>query len=75
MTDAILLALIVILAVLTIEAVELMHSVVFFAGMSVAIACLFALLGAPYAALFQVIIYAGAIVTLFIFAIMLTERE
>lgn len=74
MIDAALLLLTLLLAVLAIETKELMYAVISFCAMCVVVGLLFAFLNAPYAALFQIIIYAGAIVVLFIFAIMLTER-
>ena len=43
--------------------------------MCVTIGALFWLLNAPYVAVFQLLIYAGAIVALFVAAVMLTTRK
>ncbi|MFQ6084975.1 MAG: NADH-quinone oxidoreductase subunit J [Candidatus Bathyarchaeia archaeon] len=75
MIDLVLLALTLALALITIEVKELMYAIIAFTGLSLTVAGLFAYLNAPIVALFQVIIYAGAIVVLFIMAIMLTERS
>jgi NADH-quinone oxidoreductase subunit J len=61
----------VILAILVVELPNLLHSVVALCGMSITIGALFWLLGAPYPALFQLLVYAGAVVVLFVAAIMM----
>jgi len=61
----------VILAVLVVELPNLLHSVLALCGMSITIGALFWLLSAPYPALFQLLVYAGAVVVLFLAAIML----
>jgi len=61
----------VVLAVLVVELSDLLHSVVALCGMSITIGVLFWSLGAPYPALFQILVYAGAVIVLFIAAIML----
>jgi len=43
--------------------------------MCVAIGAIFWLLNAPYVAVFQILIYAGAVVVLFIATVMLTTRK
>ncbi|MEM2905706.1 MAG: NADH-quinone oxidoreductase subunit J [Candidatus Bathyarchaeia archaeon] len=65
----------VILAILTVEVEDLLYSVLCLGGMAISIAGLFWLLGAPFVAVFQLIVYAGAVVVLFIAAIMLTARR
>ena len=64
-----------ILALLTVECKDLLYAIISFAGMSVCVGALFWLLNAPYVAVFQILIYAGAIIVLFIAAIMLTSRR
>jgi NADH-quinone oxidoreductase subunit J len=61
--------------VLTVESKDLLHTVIAFATMSVSLGALFWLLNAPYVAVFQILIYAGAVVVLFIAAVMLTRRK
>ena len=61
-------------AVLTVEVKDLLYAIIFFCGMCITIGCLFWLLNAPYVALFQLLVYAGAIVALFIAAVTLTTR-
>jgi NADH-quinone oxidoreductase subunit J len=78
MFEALELALLVvtcILALLTVELKDLLYAVVALAGMSVSLGALFWLLGAPYAAVFQVLIYAGATIVLLIATVMLTSRK
>ncbi len=63
-----LLAITVLLAVLTVELRRLVYAIVAFCGFGVAIGVLFLLLEAPYAAVFQFSIYAGAITALLLAA-------
>jgi len=53
----------------------LVHAVVWMVGALLGTALIFLLLGAPLLAGFEVIIYAGAIMVLFLFAIMLMAQE
>jgi NADH-quinone oxidoreductase subunit J len=53
----------------------LVHAVVWMVGSLLGTALIFLLLGAPLLAGFEVIIYAGAIMVLFLFAIMLMAQE
>jgi len=71
----VLLAAVVVMAVLTVEAEELLYSALGLLGMSVALGVLYWLLFAPYVAVFQLAVYAGAVVVLFVSVIMLTRRE
>ncbi|WP_455282052.1 NADH-quinone oxidoreductase subunit J family protein [[Eubacterium] cellulosolvens] len=61
--------------VLTVESKDLLHTVIALAAMSISLGALFWLLSAPYVAVFQILIYAGAVVVLFIAAVMLTRRK
>ncbi|MGD6806563.1 MAG: NADH-quinone oxidoreductase subunit J family protein [Candidatus Bathyarchaeia archaeon] len=65
----------ILLAVLTIEFKNILHAVVSFCGMCIAIGGLFWLLNAPYVSVFQVLIYAGAVVAIFLAAVMLTTSK
>ncbi len=73
--EIILLVITCIFAILTVEAKDLLYAIIFFASMSVTIGTLFWILSAPYVAVFQILIYAGAIIVLFVAAIMLTSRR
>ena len=65
----------VVLALLTVEVKDLLYAILSFCGMCVAIGAIFWLLNAPYVAVFQILIYAGAVVVLFIATVMLTTRK
>ncbi len=65
----------VLLAIYAIEAKNTLHAVIGFSGMCIAIGGLFWLLNAPYVAVFQVLIYAGAVVVIFLAAVMLTTSK
>lgn len=54
---------------------QAVNSVVSLLALMIVIAGLFSLLGAPLAALFQVIVYAGAVLVLFIFVVMLLNLK
>lgn len=71
-TALVLLALTVFLAVLTVEFENLMYAVLCFCGMTIVMGFLYWLLSAPYVALFQILVYTGAVGVLFIITIMLT---
>jgi len=73
--ELVLLAVTCVLAMLTVELRDLLHAVIALAAMSVSLGALFWLLSAPYAAVFQVLIYAGATVVLLVAAVMLTSRK
>ncbi|MCW3976085.1 MAG: NADH-quinone oxidoreductase subunit J [Candidatus Bathyarchaeota archaeon] len=73
--ELILLVITCIFAILTVEAKDLLYAIISFASMSVTIGALFWILSAPYVAVFQILIYAGAIIVLFVAAIMLTSRR
>jgi NADH:ubiquinone oxidoreductase subunit 6 (subunit J) len=63
------------LALLTLETRDLFHAVICLCGMCITIGILFGILNAPYVMVFQLLIYAGAAIVLFIAVIMLTTRE
>jgi len=54
---------------------KLAHAALWLAGLFVAVAGLFLTLGAEFLAAIQVLIYAGAVITLILFAIMLAREE
>jgi NADH-quinone oxidoreductase subunit J len=64
----------IILALATVELKNLLHASIAFCGMCISIGGIFWLLDAPYAGVFQVLIYAGAVVTIFLAAVMFTTR-
>lgn len=74
LVQIVLLVLVCVLAVLAIELPDLLYAIISLGGMAVTVGSLFWLLHAPYVAVFQVLVYAGAVVVLFIAAIMLTKR-
>jgi NADH-quinone oxidoreductase subunit J len=65
----------ILLAVIAIERKNILHAVIGFCGMCIAVGGLFWLLNAPYVAVFQVLIYAGAVVAIFLATIMLTTSK
>jgi len=64
-----------ILAVLTVELEDILYSILSFCGMCIVLGVIFWILNAPYVAVFQMLVYAGAIVAMFIAAVMLTTRK
>ncbi|MFQ6081021.1 MAG: NADH-quinone oxidoreductase subunit J [Candidatus Bathyarchaeia archaeon] len=70
-----LIAVAIALAILTIELRDLLHAALCLCGMGIVIGMLFSILNASYVAVFQLLIYAGAVVVLFISVIMLTTRR
>ncbi|MGQ9583432.1 MAG: NADH-quinone oxidoreductase subunit J [Thermoplasmatota archaeon] len=62
-------------AILTLEAREIIHSVVFLCSTFVGVAGLFLLLNAEFLAIVQILIYIGAVTVLIAFAIILTRRD
>ncbi len=52
---------------------NVMHAIVYLVGSFIATALLFYLLGAPFLAILEVVIYAGAIMVLFLFIVMMLE--
>jgi len=70
-----LVCLIVVFAVLTVVVKELTYALLFFTLLSVSVGGFYFLLNAPYVAVFQLLIYAGAVVVLFLAAVMLTAKR
>jgi len=62
-------------AILTVELKDILHSILSFCGMCITIGVIYWTLNAPYVAVFQLLVYAGAIVALFIATVMLTTRK
>jgi NADH:ubiquinone oxidoreductase subunit 6 (subunit J) len=65
----------ILFALFTIEAKNILHAIIGFCGMSITIGGIFWLLNAPYVSVFQILIYAGAVVAIFIAAVMLTTSK
>lgn len=64
---------VVIATLLAITARHTVHAIIYLATSFFALAAIFYLLGAPLVAVFEVIIYAGAIMVLFLFVIMMLD--
>lgn len=73
--ELILLLLIICFSIITVEIRNLIRAVIFFALTCISIGVLFWVLGAYYVAVFQMSVYAGAMVVLFLAVILLTHRE
>lgn len=69
----ILLALAVVSAFLAVSEPNIVYAVVFLLGLNVFLGILYYMLGAPMVSLFQLAIFAGAIVVFFLLAVMLTR--
>ncbi len=65
----------ILLAIFTIEVKKILHAVIGFCGVSICVGGLFWMLNAPYVAVFQILIYAGAVVAIFLAAVMLTTSK
>lgn len=63
------------LALLTVELKDLLYASICLCGTCIAIGASFWLLNAPYVSVFQLLVYAGGVIVLFIAAVMLTKRE
>jgi NADH:ubiquinone oxidoreductase subunit 6 (subunit J) len=68
------LALVIVFGALAVELKRLDHAIIAFAVMNVILGVLFYLLYAPWVAVFQWLIYAGAIVVLLLVTISLTRQ-
>jgi NADH-quinone oxidoreductase subunit J len=68
-------AFILIFAVLVVTAKEAVHSVVFLVIDFLFVAALYALLGAEFVAIIQILVYAGGIVVLYLFVVMLVNLK
>ncbi|MFA4903737.1 MAG: NADH-quinone oxidoreductase subunit J [Desulfobaccales bacterium] len=69
----ILAVIIVAFTLLAITRRNVMHAIVYLVGSFIANALLFYLLGAPFLAILEVVVYAGAIMVLFLFIVMMLE--
>ncbi len=69
----ILAAVVVIATMLAITSRHTVHAIIYLATSFFGLAAIFYLLGAPLVAVFEVIIYAGAIMVLFLFVIMMLD--
>lgn len=65
----------IVTAILALEARDLVYGAVALGASFLGIAAFFVLLEAPYVALFQVIVYVGAVAVLILFTVMLVRRE
>ena len=68
-------AMILISAIQVLRCNEIIHSVMWLGLSFIGIAGIFILLNAEYLAIVQILVYAGAITILILFAVMLTRRE
>ena len=66
---------VILLAFLTVELKDMLHAVISLCGMYIIVGTLYWLLNAPYVAVFQLLVYAGAVMVLFVATVMLTVRE
>jgi NADH:ubiquinone oxidoreductase subunit 6 (subunit J) len=73
--ETILLLSAIVLAFLTIELKNILHAVLCLGAMCIVIGVIFGFLNALYVMAFQLLTCAGAIMVLFISAIMLTKRK
>ena len=62
-------------AILTVELKDILYAILSFCGMCIILGVIFWILNAAYVAIFQLLVYAGAIVSIFIATVMLTTRE
>lgn len=65
----------ILLALFAIESKNILHAVIGFCGMCITIGGIFWLLNAPYVSVFQILIYAGAVVAIFLAAVMFTTSK
>ncbi|MGD8565674.1 MAG: NADH-quinone oxidoreductase subunit J [Candidatus Bathyarchaeota archaeon] len=64
----------ILLAIITVELRNLLRASLSLCGTCTTMGALFWLLNAPYVAIFQLLIYAGAVVVLFLAVVMLTTK-
>ncbi len=70
----ILLVIVIIAAIFAIELRDLIYAAIALAVLSIALAGVFWILNAPWVALFQLMVYGGAVTVLLISTVALTER-
>jgi NADH-quinone oxidoreductase subunit J len=73
MEGVVLVALTVISAIFVVSESNIIYAVTFLLGLNVFLGILYYMLGAPMVAIFQLAIFAGAIVVFFLVAVMLTS--
>lgn len=66
---------VVVTAVMAVRTKNLTYATLWLAGTLVSVATIFLTLGAEFLAAVQVLIYAGAVITLILFAIMFAQEE
>ena len=71
----VLFALTILFALLTVEFKSIIRAILSFAAMSILIGGIFWLLGSMLVAFFQILVYAGAVVVLFLITTMLVESR
>ncbi|EDP99432.1 NADH-quinone oxidoreductase subunit J family protein [Shewanella benthica] len=64
----------IISALLTVSAHNVVHALLYLVTMMLAIALIFFMLGSPFAAALQIIVYAGAVMVLFVFVTMMLHQ-
>jgi len=62
-------------AIVALEAEEIVYGAIGLAGSLFGVATLFFLLNAPYVAVFQIVVYIGAVAVLILFTVMLIRQE
>lgn len=62
-------------AVMVLRVKELVHASIWLATMLLAVAGIFLTLGAEFLAVIQVLVYVGAVITLILFTVMLTQPQ
>lgn len=62
-------------AVMVVTRTNIIHALLYFIVSLMAVALIFYLLGAPFVAALEIIIYAGAIMVLFVFAVMMLNPK
>ncbi len=60
-------------ALVTVTRTNAMHALLYLALFTISLATLFYSLGAPFAAVLQIVVYAGAIIVVFVFAVMMLD--
>ncbi|MCW4019621.1 MAG: NADH-quinone oxidoreductase subunit J [Candidatus Bathyarchaeota archaeon] len=74
MIEILLIVAVIVLAVLAVELKNLLQATICLGAMCIVMGLLFGILNAMYVMAFQLLIYAGATMVLFLSVVMLTER-
>ncbi|WP_076414774.1 NADH-quinone oxidoreductase subunit J [Shewanella sp. UCD-KL12] len=64
----------IVAALITVTSHNIVHALLYLVTMMLAVALIFFLLGSPFAAALQIIVYAGAIMVLFVFVTMMLHQ-